>query len=122
MSLNDSLFMTSSTQLLFTRRSSKVFFVISAYFWLPQAFFADCNHIDISNLRWLHDTSELEMTFQSKPEKIYELQGSSDLSEFDAIFDVAVPYVSIAPLVKSTALHDPAHPSAILIIPLDDIL
>ena len=49
----------------------------------------DCNHIDISNLRWLHDTSELEITFQSKPEKIYELQGSSDLNVFNAIFDVA---------------------------------
>ena len=84
--------MNRSTQLVVARRSSniasKVLFVISAYFWLPQIFFGDCNHIDISNLRWLHDTSELEITFQSKSEKIYELQGSSDLSEFNAIFDV----------------------------------
>ena len=62
----------------------KILAIVNSFFWLPNIFFGDCNDIGISNLRWLSDSNELEITFQSKPEKIYELQVSNDLGEFNA--------------------------------------
>ena len=67
----------------------KILAIVNSFFWLPYIFFGDCNDIGISNLRWLSDTDELEITFQSKPEKIYELQVSNDLGEFNASSDFA---------------------------------
>ena len=56
---------------------------------LPSLTEAHCDSLEITGTSWESSSSALAMTFTSKPGKIYELQGSPDLSGFSLVTDVA---------------------------------
>lgn len=65
-----------------------IFSFLGALCFLQLNIFGNCHTIDIQDIFWKTDSSELEIKFKSKSQKLYELYSSDDLEGFEKVSDV----------------------------------